>query len=166
MSGEAKGETAVVQFWSPVETRADIVRNPRENQARSAGSSKKDGETITPTDPTIVAAEQWACLLLGFICMACGAWGICMKFSRDLSSGYVSWLGSAYEPTLRVTAVACLVSGAVLVHRGLARPDMSSVSGKQKASRLAGNSHVMQRENARSTDGFRLRAKMKKKELK
>jgi hypothetical protein len=138
MTGEMRGETAVAQFRSPVEARADIAGSPREDQKHPAGSSKRDGDATTPTNPAIVAVEQWLCLLLGFVCMACGVWGICMKYSLDLSSAYISWLGSAYGPILRFTAVACLVSGAVLVRRGLARPDMSSASGSRKVSRSAG----------------------------
>ena len=59
-----------------------------------------------------------------------------MKYSLGLSSSFISWLGSAYGQTLRLTAVACLVSGSVLVRCGLARPDVSSVSGRSQALRL------------------------------
>lgn len=52
-----------------------------------------------------------------------------MKYSLDFSSSYISWLRSAHGPTIRFSAVVCLVSGGVLVRRGLARSDMSSVSG-------------------------------------
>jgi hypothetical protein len=122
-TGEVKGETAVAQVRLPVEVRADI-----------AGSPAGDEEVPTPTNLTIVSAEQYLCYLLGFICMGCGSWGICREYSLGLPSGFISWLGPAYGPTLRFTAVACLVSGAVLVRRGLARPDLSSVSGSGKVS--------------------------------
>jgi hypothetical protein len=93
---------------------------------------RRDEEATTPTNPSIVALEQWLCFLLGVSCMVCGGWGICMKYSQDLSSGYVPWLGSAYGPALRLTALACLAFGAVPVRRGLARPDLSSVSGSRE----------------------------------
>jgi hypothetical protein len=142
MTGEAKGEKAVIQSRSPVDARAGIVGRARGDRARHARSSERDERAVMPTGPNIVVAEQWVCFLLGFICMACGGWGICMKYSLDLSSGYISWLGSAYGPALRFTAVACLVSGAVLLRCGLARPDMSSVSGSQKVLRSAGGTSV------------------------
>jgi hypothetical protein len=142
MSGEVKGETAVAQFRSPVEARADIAGSPREDQAPSVSSSKRDGVATTPTNPSIVAAEQYLCLLLGLICVACGGWGVCMKYSLDLSSGYISWLGSTYGPALRLTAVACLVLGAVLVRLAFARPRLPLVSGVPKASRPVGRNLV------------------------
>ena len=55
-----------------------------------------------------------------------------MKSSQGLSSGYVQWLGSAYGPALRLTALACLAFGAVLVRLGLARSDRSSDSDNPK----------------------------------
>jgi hypothetical protein len=135
MAGEAKGEKAATQFRSPVEAHAPIAGNPYENRACLIGSSKRNREATTPTNPTIVAVEQWLCSLLGLVCMACGVWGICMKYDQELPSGYIPWLGSMYGPTLRGTAVACFVSGVVLVRRGLARPDMSTAPGSRKVLR-------------------------------
>jgi hypothetical protein len=132
MTGEEKGENAVIQSRSPVDARAGIAGSPREDQGRPAGSSERDGEVTSPTDPSIAALEQWLCLLLGVGCMVCGVWGICMKYSRGLSSGYAQWLGSAYGPALRLTALACLAFGAVLVRLGLARPGRSSDSDNPK----------------------------------
>jgi hypothetical protein len=128
ITGEVNGENAAAQFGSPVEAYAEVARSPREDKKRPAGSTAADEEIPSHKNPTIVVAEQWLCFLLGFICMVCGGWGICMKYSLDLSSGYISWLGSAYGPALRFTAVACLVSGAVLLRRGLARPDVGTVA--------------------------------------
>jgi hypothetical protein len=142
MTGEEKGEKAVTQSRPQVDARAGIAGIARGDRARHARSSERDEQAAMPTSPNIVVAEQWLCFLLGFICVACGGWGICMKYSLDLSSGYISWLGSAYGPTLRFTAVACLVSGAVLLRRGLARPDMSSVSGSRKVLRYAGGNSI------------------------
>jgi hypothetical protein len=157
MSGEVKGETGVAQFRSPVEAHAPIAGSSHENRLRLSGSSKRYKEATTPTNPTIVAVEQWLCLLLGLVCMACGVWGICMKYDQELPSSYIPWLGSMYGPTLRGTAVACFVSGVVLVHRGLARPDLSTVHGSRKALRTGGNT---EKSSARRTIlGFRSRSK-------
>lgn len=142
MTGEVKDENAVAQFRSPVEAYADIMKNPREDKKRLAGSSGWDEEVPSHRNSTIVAVEQWLCLLLGVVCMACGGWGTCMKYSLDRSSRYILWLGSAYGPTLRFTAVVCLVSGAVLVHRGLASTEMSSASGSRKVLRSASGNSV------------------------
>jgi hypothetical protein len=138
MTGEEKGEKAVTQSRSPVDARAGIAGRARGGRARHDRSSERDEEATTPTNPSIVALEQWLCFLLGVSCMVCGGWGICMKYSQGLSSGYVPWLGSAYGPELRLTALACLAFGAVLVRRGLARPDLSSVSGGREVLPAAG----------------------------
>ena len=120
---------------------------------------------VMPRSPNIVIAEQWICFLLGLICMVCGGWGICMKYCLDLSSGYISWLGSACGPALRFTAVACLVSGAALLRRGLARPDMSSVSGSRKVLRSAGG-NIIRMQTDHPFDGIvRLWAEVKRKKL-
>jgi hypothetical protein len=132
MTGEEKGEKAVTQSRSPVGAHAGIAGSLREDQARPARSSERDGEVTTPTKPSIVALEQWLCFLLGVSCLVCGVWGIWMKSSQGLSSGYVQWLGSAYGPALRLTALACLAFGAVLVRLGLARSDRSSDSDNPK----------------------------------
>jgi hypothetical protein len=132
MTGEEKGEKAVTQSRSPVDARAGLAGSPREDQARPAGCSVRDGEVTIPANPSIAALEQWLCLLLGVSCMLCGVWGICMKYSRGLSFGYIQWLGSAYGPALRLTALACLAFGAVLVRLGLARLGRSSDSDNPK----------------------------------
>jgi hypothetical protein len=162
MTGEVKGEKAVTQFRSPVEAHAPIAGNPHENQTRLIGSSKRNREAITPTNPTIVAVEQWLCSLLGLVCMACGVWGICMKYDQELPSRYIPWLGSMYGPTLRGTAVACFVSGVMLVRRGLTRPDLSTIPGSRKALRSGGGSGASNTEKIsvrRTILGFRWRSK-------
>jgi hypothetical protein len=68
----------------------------------------------------IVAIEQWILLVLGIVCIASGAWGVFLKLSQDALPAYLTWLSVVYAPTLRITAVACLVMGIVLVRRGLA----------------------------------------------
>ena len=133
MAGEVKGEKAVTLSRLPVDAHAGI--------AGSARSSERD-EKAMPASPNIVVAEQWLCLLLGLICMVCGGWGICMKYSQGLSSEYVPGLGSAYGPALRLTALACLAFGALLVHWGLAKSGLSSVSGGRDVSPSVGRNRA------------------------
>ena len=69
----------------------------------------------------IIAIEQWICLALGVVCIASGIWGALLKISQSSLPTYLAWLAPEYVLTLRITAVACLVMGLVLVRRGLAR---------------------------------------------
>jgi hypothetical protein len=81
------------------------VRKMKENEQKSIS-------------PRTIVVEQWICFALGFACMAFGIWGICMKPGQYALSAYIAWLGSLYVPALRVTAVACLGMGVVLIRRG------------------------------------------------
>jgi hypothetical protein len=65
----------------------------------------------------IAVIERWICFLLGVVCIAFGIWGICMDPSQEALLAYVAWLGSAYGPTLRGTAILCLGVGVALVYR-------------------------------------------------
>ena len=87
----------------------------------SVGQSVREkggGEQKSAQPTTIAVIEQWICLVLGLVCMAFGMWGICMKPGQDDLSENIAWLGSLYVPILRVTAVACLGMGVVLIRRG------------------------------------------------
>jgi hypothetical protein len=85
------------------------------------GVRKKGGDEQKRAQPTRMAViELWVCFVLGFVCMASGAWGICMKPEQDALSAYITWLGSLYMPTLRVTAVVCIGVGVMLIRRGWA----------------------------------------------
>jgi hypothetical protein len=132
MTGEEKGEKAVTQSRPPLDARAGIAGSPREGQARPRWQFKAGRRGHPP--PQIQVLRLWSNGSASYWVSAawCGAWGICMNYSQGLSSGYVQWLGSAYGPALRLTALACLAFGAALVCRGLARPDLSSVSGSQE----------------------------------
>jgi len=82
------------------------------------GIRKKGGDEQKSAQPTTIAViEQWICLVLGLVCMAFGMWGICMKPGQYALSEHIAWLGSLYVPVLRVTAVACLGMGVVLIRR-------------------------------------------------
>jgi hypothetical protein len=97
-----------------------IVAYLDREHALSAGVEvrKKEANEQRPATPKTIVVEQWICFLLGFVCMAFGAWGICMKPGQYALSGYIVWLRSFYVPALRVTAVACLGMGLVLLRRG------------------------------------------------
>jgi hypothetical protein len=78
-------------------------------------------KTFAVSRETIVALEQWFCFLLGIACMASGAWGICMRPSDGLIPAWLTSLGSAYVPALRVTAIACFGMGVALIRLGSAK---------------------------------------------
>jgi hypothetical protein len=92
----------------------------RTSSAGQGVREKGGGEQESAQPKTIVVIQQWICLGLGLVCMAFGIWGIYMKPEQDALSVYVGWLGSLYMPTLRVTAVACIVLGVALARRGWA----------------------------------------------
>jgi hypothetical protein len=138
MAGEeADGETRL-----PDETLAGIVgsfhkdhgriADERTPEPRRGGQNAKRNEEPTRTIPRMVVAEQWLCFLLGLTCMICGIYGFFVQYNLDSSFAYIRWLGSAYGPILRSTAIACFVLGAVLLRCGLASPDQVLVSIGQK----------------------------------
>ena len=94
----------------------DLDHRPR---IRKKGDCEQNN--AQPGQPTkTVVAEQWICLMLGFVCIAFGIWGICMKPGLEEVSDYIAWLGSLYVPTLRVTAAVCFGLGVALVRWGCA----------------------------------------------
>ena len=99
----------------------DVGRLNRERPSSTEQGMRKDTkERKEYRFGLIVAIEQWICLMLGVVCIASGTWGAFLKLGRNVLSTYLAWLATAYVPTLRITAVACLVMGLVLVRRGLA----------------------------------------------
>jgi hypothetical protein len=64
------------------------------------------------------AIELWLCFILGLICMICGSLGLCTAPGQAPPSVDSAWLRAEYVPTLRVTAVACFLMGAILVRKG------------------------------------------------
>jgi hypothetical protein len=83
---------------------------------RLKGGNKQNDSGLTK----IAVIEQRICFLLGVVCIAFGILGICMERGHALPA-YIAWLGSAYEPTLRGTAIVCLGLGVALVYRGRAQ---------------------------------------------
>jgi hypothetical protein len=99
----------------------DVSRLDRERPS-SAEQGMKENRKEERKDSRlglIVAVEQWICLVLGVVCIASGTWGVFLKLNQNALPAYLAWLATAYVPTLRITAVACLVMGLVLVRRGL-----------------------------------------------
>jgi len=68
------------------------------------------------------AIEQWSCFLLGVLCIAFGILGVSMERNYNSLPGYVAWLGSAYQATLRGTALLCIGLGIALVYRSWRHP--------------------------------------------
>jgi hypothetical protein len=107
-----------VQGSGPGSLHGDIGYLERE-RALSAGREMRKRKKIEQkgVSPRTIIVEQWICFVLGFGCVAFGIWGICMKLEQNALSAYMAWLGSLYVPALRVTAVACLGMGVVLLRR-------------------------------------------------
>jgi hypothetical protein len=93
--------------------------DPARTSSAERGMKKNEkGEKKDSRFKLIVAVEQWVCLALGVVCVASGMWGILLKVSQDGCPARLAWLASACVPTLRITAVACLVMGLMLMRRG------------------------------------------------
>ena len=118
----SKGRYPVQVFdRGPGSLHADVGYLDRE-RALSAGRKmwKREGNELQGAPPATIVVEQWICFVLGFVCMACGIWGLCMKSGQSALSTYIAWLGSLYVPALRITAAVCLGLGVMLVRRGWA----------------------------------------------
>jgi hypothetical protein len=86
------------------------------SRGRKMRKKKEINQKAVPSKTIVV--EQWICFVLGVACMAFGAWGICMRPGQDVLSEYMAWLRSLYVPALRLTAIACLCMGVMLIRRG------------------------------------------------
>ena len=93
-------------------------RNAKQKTESTAGDRPKD---FTP--PLAAVIGRWICFALGVVCVVCGAFGIFVKHIEAPPSASAAWLGSAYMPTLRVTAFMCLCVGLLLVRHGWSSPD-------------------------------------------
>jgi hypothetical protein len=69
-----------------------------------------------------VVIGQWTNFALGVFCIVCGVFGAFAHIEGPLSVS-VAWLGSAYVPTLRITALLCLFMGLLLACRGWSSRD-------------------------------------------
>ena len=130
MADTGMGRILTSNVISPIQSYDRGVRSPQENRGHvsrertlSAGQGVREkggGKQESAQPKMIVVIEQWICLALGVVCIACGIWGISMKPEQDVLSAYIAWLGSLYMPTLRVTAVACIGLGVALARWGWA----------------------------------------------
>lgn len=85
---------------------------------RGAKMRQKEEIDQKSDPPRTIVVEQWICFVLGVACTAFGAWGICMRPGQYALSEYIAWLRSLYVPALRLTAIACLGMGVMLIRRG------------------------------------------------
>ena len=107
---------------SPAGSSSHTYRQPL-NAKQKAGSTARDKpKGFMPVRASVIG--QWICFVLGVVCIVCGAFGIFAKhIIEDPPSASVAWLGSAYMPTLRVTALLCLFMGLLLVRHGWRSPN-------------------------------------------
>jgi hypothetical protein len=119
----AKGRYPVqVVDPSPRSLRVDVGYRNREHTSSAGQKTWKEEEKERQGIPParMIVVEQWICFILGFVCIAFGILGICMKPGQDALSAYIAWLGMPYMRTLRVTAVVCIGLGVMLARRGWA----------------------------------------------
>jgi len=121
------GRISTTRSMSPIHDDAgsrhkDVSRLDHERPLSAEQRMKKDRKEDRKDlrFGLIVAIEQWICLVLGVVCTASGTWGVFLKLSQNAHPAHLAWLATAYVPTLRITAIACLVMGLVLLRRGLA----------------------------------------------
>jgi hypothetical protein len=131
MASEDSGRTLTTDFRSIGTGRNQIVDNPRAWFSRSTyrkslnakqnpeSTARRKSKDFTPSRAAVIG--QWVCLVLGVVCVVCGAFGIFARQMEGSPSASAAWLGSAYMPTLRVTALLCLSMGLLLVRRGWSR---------------------------------------------
>jgi hypothetical protein len=120
------GRISTTRSMSPIHGDAGgrhkgVGRLDQERPSSAEQGMKKNTkeERKDPRFGLIVPIEQWICLVLGVVCIVSGTCGVFLKLSQNALPAYLAWLAMAYVPTLRITAVACLVMGLVLVRRGL-----------------------------------------------
>ena len=113
-----------VQRSGPGNLHGNVVRLDRERPLSAGRRKMRKREKIEQkgASPKTIVLEQWICFVLGFVCMAFGAWGICVRPGQYALSECIAWLGSLYVPALRLTAVACLGMGVMLIRRGWSHP--------------------------------------------
>jgi hypothetical protein len=99
---------------------------------QKAESTARDEQPKDSTPAMAAVIGQWICFVLGVVCIVCGAFGIRVKHIEGPPSASVAWLGSAYMPTLRVTALLCLFLGLLLVRRGWSSPDREAKGAKDE----------------------------------
>jgi len=128
MASGYTSRTLMTYFRSPGRGLDHTVDSPRTRFSRRTYmqplNAKQKAESTTRDEPndftpaTAAVIGQWICFVLGVVCIVCGALGTFAKLMEGPLSASVAWLGSAYMPTLRFTALLCLFLGALLVRCG------------------------------------------------
>jgi hypothetical protein len=91
-------------------------RQPLNAKQKSESTARDEPKNFTPSRAAVIG--QWICFVLGVVCIACGVFGVFANHIEGPPSAFVAWLGLAYMPALRITALLCLLMGLLLVHRG------------------------------------------------
>jgi hypothetical protein len=87
------------------------------NLEQNSGARERNHQIDNP--PAVLSVvELWLCFILGLICMICGILGLCTAPNQTPPWVNSAWLRAAYVPALRVTAVACILMGAILGRKG------------------------------------------------
>jgi hypothetical protein len=113
---------------SPTGFSRRTYRQPLSAKQKAGSRAGDEPKDLTPSKADVIG--QWICFVLGVVCIVCGAIGIFAKQIDGPPPASVAWLGSAYIPTLRVTALFCLFMGLLLVRR-----EWSSHDGEQEGTR-------------------------------
>jgi hypothetical protein len=108
---------------SPIWFSHRTYRQQPNAKQKAESTAEDDPKDFMPSRAAVIG--QWICFALGVICISCGAFGIFAKPIEGPPSAFVAWLGSAYMPALRVTALLCLFIGLLLVRRGWSSPAAS-----------------------------------------
>ena len=106
---------------SPTGFSRHTYGQPRNSGQKVESTAEEEPKSSTPTVATVIG--QWICFVLGAVCIVSGTFGIFAKHIENPPSAPVAWLGSAYMPTLRVTALLCLFIGLLLVRYGWGSAD-------------------------------------------
>jgi ABC-type amino acid transport system permease subunit len=100
-----------------------IYTQPLNAKQKAESKAKVKSKDFTTLRAAVIG--QWICFVLGTVCIVCGSCGVFAKHIEDPLSASVAWLGSAYMPTLRVTALLCFLMGVLLVRHGWSSPIVS-----------------------------------------
>jgi len=124
----ASGHTGrMLTYFGSIDKGHDhTVDSPRtrfSGRTKQKADVKDEPEDFTPSRAVVIG--QWICFVLGVVCIVSGAFGIFAKYTEGPPPASVAWLGSAYMPALRITALLCLFIGLRLVRRGWSSPDRS-----------------------------------------
>jgi hypothetical protein len=84
-----------------------IYTQPMNTKQKAESAARDEPKDFAPSRAALIG--QWICFVLGVVCIACGAFGVFANHIEGPSSAFIAWLGSAYIPALRLTALLCLL---------------------------------------------------------